>query len=93
MLTDKPGAMESVHPYRYTVSHSAVHSSGTSPPPNDHTYNMHGSRWKGNNNCSVLRVTDLDMHTCTYKSVPLSKYNILYFERGTDLNQIGILIV
>ena len=38
VLTDKPGAVESVHLYLYIVRCSAVQLSGASPPPNDPPY-------------------------------------------------------
>ena len=37
-LTDKPGVVESVHPYSYSVHCSAGQLSGASPPPNGHSY-------------------------------------------------------
>ena len=38
VLTDKPGAVESLRPYSYIVRCSAVHISDASPPPNDPSY-------------------------------------------------------
>ena len=38
VLTDKPGAVESVYPYPYIVRCSAVQLAGILPPPNDRSY-------------------------------------------------------